>query len=181
MSKTSVDFLAWSNTIEIFGHGAANACPTHKPSRQVWSYQTIQTSQDVLAYPDYSKGFEIYTDGSKRQLGAAVTQNNRQLHFSAENSLSVSKIQRNEIELLAIVETLKEFKGMLWGQPIVVYTDHKNLMQDALSLTCDRVYRWRLLLEEYGPEIVHQRNPQHSCRCHFALTLVQQRTSRKTG
>eukprot|EP00804_Cyclotella_cryptica_P013229 CCRYP_007012-RA/>CCRYP_007012-RA protein AED:0.47 eAED:0.29 QI:0/-1/0/1/-1/1/1/0/158 len=28
-------------------------------------------------------------------------------------------------------------------------------MQDALGLTCDRVYRWRLLLEEYGPEIVY--------------------------
>ena len=40
---------------------------------------------------------------------------------------------------------------MLWGQQITVYTDHKNLMQDALGLTSDRVYRWRLLLEEYGP------------------------------
>ena len=42
---------------------------------------------------------------------------------------------------------------MLWGQKIIVYTDHKNLIQDALGLTSDRVYRWRLLLEEYGPEI----------------------------
>ena len=44
---------------------------------------------------------------------------------------------------------------MLWGQLIKVYTDHKNLMQDALGLTSDRVYRWRLILEEYGPEIVY--------------------------
>jgi hypothetical protein len=50
---------------------------------------------------------------------------------------------------------LKEFKGMLWGQQIKVYTDHKNLIQDALGLTSDRVYQWRLLLEEYGPEIIH--------------------------
>jgi hypothetical protein len=35
-------------------------------------------------------------------------------------------------ELLAIVETLKDFKGMPWGQQLMVYTDHKNLMQDAL-------------------------------------------------
>jgi len=58
-----------------------------------------------------------------------------------------------ELELLA--ETLKEFKGMLWGQRIKVYTDHKNLITDALGLSSDRVYRWRLLLEEYGPEIVY--------------------------
>ena len=44
---------------------------------------------------------------------------------------------------------------MLWGQKIKVYMDHKNLIQDALGLTSDRVYRWRLLLEEYGPEIIH--------------------------
>ena len=40
-------------------------------------------------------------------------------------------------ELLAIEETLKEFKGMLWGQQLMVYTDHKNLIQDTLGLTSD--------------------------------------------
>jgi len=44
---------------------------------------------------------------------------------------------------------------MLWGQTIKVYTDHKNLTRDALGLTSYRVYRWRLLLEEYAPEIVY--------------------------
>ena len=44
---------------------------------------------------------------------------------------------------------------MLWGQKLVVYKDHQNLMRDALGLTSDRVYRWRLILEEYGPETVY--------------------------
>jgi hypothetical protein len=44
---------------------------------------------------------------------------------------------------------------MLWGQDIKVYTDHKNLTRDALGLTSDRVYLWRLLLEEYAPEIIY--------------------------
>jgi hypothetical protein len=44
---------------------------------------------------------------------------------------------------------------MLWGQKIKVYTDHQNLMRDALGLNSDRVYRRRLLLEQYGPEIVY--------------------------
>ena len=65
------------------------------------------------------------------------------------------KFSVTELELLSIVETLKEFKGILWGQKVKVYTDHLNLTRDALGLTSDRVYRWRLLLEEYGPEIVY--------------------------
>jgi hypothetical protein len=44
---------------------------------------------------------------------------------------------------------------MLWGQNLKVFTDHINLMRDALGLTLDRVYQWRLLLEEYGPEILY--------------------------
>ncbi len=44
---------------------------------------------------------------------------------------------------------------MLWGQNIMVYTDHKNLTRDALGLTSDRVYQCRLLLEEYAPQIIY--------------------------
>jgi hypothetical protein len=44
---------------------------------------------------------------------------------------------------------------MLWGQVIKVYTDHKNLTRDALGLTSERVYHWRLLLEEFAPKIVY--------------------------
>jgi hypothetical protein len=65
------------------------------------------------------------------------------------------KYSVTKIEPLAIVETLKEFKEMLWGQQIKIFTDHSNLMRDALGLTTDQVYQWRLLLEEYGPEIVY--------------------------
>jgi hypothetical protein len=65
------------------------------------------------------------------------------------------KYSITEIELLAIVETLKEFKGMLWGQNIKLFTDHANLMRDALGLTLDRVNQWRLLLEEYRPKIIY--------------------------
>ena len=102
----------------------------------------------VLAYPDYAKAFEIYTDASSRQLGSVITQGHRPLaFFSWKLSAAQQKYNVTELELLAIVETLKEFKGMLWGQRLQVYTDHKNLIQDAVGLTSDRVYRWRLLLK----------------------------------
>ncbi len=65
------------------------------------------------------------------------------------------KYSVTKIELLDIVEKLNEFKGMLWGQDIKVYTDLKNLTRDALGLTSDRVYHWWLLLEEYASKIIH--------------------------
>ncbi len=102
------------------------------------------------------KPFEIYTDASSMQLGAVITQENRPIaFFSRKLSKMPQEYSVTEIELLAIVETLKEFKGMVWGQDIKVYKDHKNLTRDALGLTSDRVYCWRLLLEEYAPETLY--------------------------
>ncbi len=110
----------------------------------------------VLAYPDYSKVFEIYTDASSKQLGAVITQDNKPIaFFSRKLSDTQRKYSVTKIELLAIVETLKEFNGMLRGKNIKVFTDHPNLMRDSLGLTSDRVYQWRLLLEEYGPKTVY--------------------------
>jgi hypothetical protein len=67
----------------------------------------------ILAYPDYSQEFDVYTDSSKFQLGAVINQNTRPLAFF---SRKLNKAQHNfsmtEQEILAIVETLKEFKGM---------------------------------------------------------------------
>jgi hypothetical protein len=89
------------------------------------------------------------------QLGAVITQGNRPIaFFSRKLSVTQTKHSVTKIELLAIVETLKEFQGTLWGRTIKVYTDHKNLAQDALGLTSDRVYRWQLFLEWFAPEIV---------------------------
>jgi cleavage and polyadenylation specificity factor subunit 1 len=51
------------------------------------------------------------------------------------------------------VETLKEFKSLLWGQDITIHTDHMNIVYGNLSN--DRITRWRLLLEEYSPKFVH--------------------------
>ncbi len=81
-----------------------------------------------------------------------ITQDNRPIaFFSRKLSNTQRKYSATKIELLAKLKTLKEVKGMLWGQNIKVFTDHANLMRDALGLTLDRVYQCRLLLEEYRP------------------------------
>jgi hypothetical protein len=58
----------------------------------------------VLAYPDFSKPFEIYTDASSIQLGAVITQDNRPIaFFSRKLSKTQQKYSVTEIELVAIM------------------------------------------------------------------------------
>ena len=49
------------------------------------------------------------------------------------------------------METLKEFRNILLGHQITVYTDHKTLTYTFFNT--ERVMRWRLLLKEFGPEL----------------------------
>jgi hypothetical protein len=139
----------------------------NKVKKKPWQWDSIhQTAFDnvkktiakevVLAYPDFTKPFDIYTNASAKQLGVVITQDNRPVaFFSWKLSGAQSKYTVTKLELLAIVETLKEFKEILWGQRHNVYTDHKNLTRDGLGLTSDRVTQWRILFEEYAPEIIY--------------------------
>ena len=56
-----------------------------------------------------------------------------------------------EKEILSIVETLKEFRNILLGHHIRVYTDNKKLTHKCFNT--ERVTFWRLILEEFGPEL----------------------------
>ena len=108
----------------------------------------------LLAYPDFNAPFHIHTDASNYQIGAVISQNNKPIAFY---SRKMNDAQRNytttEKELLSIVATLKEFRNILLGHQITVYTDHKNLTYT--NFNTERVMRWRLVLEEYGPELVY--------------------------
>jgi hypothetical protein len=167
----------WAKRSEMLAHlsdlvrecGETKTTKKNKTKKKIWRWDPIPqkafdnvkastiAKEVVLAYPDYNSSFEIYTDASTKQsLGAVITQHNRPIaFFSRKLSVTQSKYSVTKIELFVVVETLKEFKGMLWGQSIKVFTDHKNLTRDALGLTSDRVYQWRLLLGEYAPDIVY--------------------------
>ena len=108
----------------------------------------------LLAYPDFNKQFEIYTDASDLQLGAVISQGGRPIAFYLRKlSDAKTRYTTGKCGLLSIVETLKEVGNILLGQRIVVYTDHKNLT--CKNHNSNRVMRWRSPLEEYGPDIQH--------------------------
>jgi len=113
----------------------------------------IISRETLLAYPAFNKPFIIHTDASHKQLGAVISQDNCPIGFY---SRKLNSFQTNyttmERELLSIVETLKEFRNILLGQRIQVYMDHKNLTY--ANFNTERVMRWRLILEEYAPELI---------------------------
>mmetsp|Transcript_27157 Transcript_27157/g.39951 ORF Transcript_27157/g.39951 Transcript_27157/m.39951 type:complete len:231 (-) Transcript_27157:742-1434(-) len=105
----------------------------------------------ILVFPQFDKLFLLHTDASDYQLGGVISQNNKPIaFFSKKLNNAQKKYTTTKKELLAIVETTKEFKSILYGNRIIVMTDHKNLTYDLTMHTCDQVLRQRMMLEEYG-------------------------------
>ena len=116
-----------------------------------------------MSYPDFRKPFDIHTDASDIPLGAVILQDNKPIVFY---SWKLNSIQQNytvgEKELFSIVEVMNEFCMILLGHEINVFTDHKNLIYKDHNNY--QVIRWRLLLEEYGPNFIYiKRGRKHCC------------------
>ena len=114
----------------------------------------------LLSYPNFREKFIKHTDASNTQLGGVISQNGKPIAFYSRK-LTPAKINytTTEKELLSIVETLKQFRTILLGHRIAVFTDHKNITFE--NFTTEIVLHWRLMLEEYGPEIKYIKRPDN--------------------
>ncbi len=75
--------------------GETKTTHKNKSRKKPWHWDSIhQTAFDnvkktiakevVLAYPDFTKPFDIYTDASTIQLGVVITQDNRPIAFFSQ-------------------------------------------------------------------------------------------------
>ena len=80
----------------------------------------------LLAYLDFNDSFEIHNDASKLQIGAVISQKGKPIAFySRKMNIPQQNYTTTEKELLSIVAYLKEFRNILLGNQITVYTDNK--------------------------------------------------------
>ena len=113
----------------------------------------IVSKEVLLSFPDYTQRFQLYTDASDLQMGAVLKQGDKTLAFFSKKLTDAQKgYGVGEKEMLSIVEALKQFRTMIYGYPIDVYTDHLNWTHDK-TIRNARVMRWRLLIQEYAPTL----------------------------
>ena len=81
--------------------GETKTTKKYKTKKKPWWWDSIHqqafdnveatiAKEVVLAYPDFTKPFEIYSDASTMQLGSVITQGNRPIGFFSRK-LSVTQ------------------------------------------------------------------------------------------
>ena len=102
------------------------------------------TTAPMLAMPYIHKSFDIYCDASCQGLGCVLMQEGHVITYA---SRQLRKHEQNypthDLELVAVVHTLKIWRHYLLGHRCQIYTDHKSLKyvftQNDLNL---RQRRW---------------------------------------
>ncbi|WVZ80938.1 hypothetical protein U9M48_028371 [Paspalum notatum var. saurae] len=137
---------------------------TKKNAKYLWdpkceeaftSLKKSLTSAPVLAQPDVTKPFDVYCDASGNGLGCVLMQEGRVIAYA---SRQLRKHEANyathDLELAAVVHTLKIWRHYLLGNTCHIYTDHKSLKyiltQPELNM---RQRRWLELIKDYDLEI----------------------------
>jgi hypothetical protein len=91
--------------------------------------KVLMAAEVLCAYPNHNKLFKIYTDASNYQLGACIMQDNCTVTYY---SRTLNSAQRNyatiDKELLYVVAALREFRSILLGAELHIYTAHKNIL-----------------------------------------------------
>ena len=135
----------------------------------------------LLTYPNFIETFKIHTNITAFQLGAVISQKGKNIaYYSNKLTASQQRYTVTDKELLSIVETLKDFRNILLGQKLRIYTDNKKLT--CKNFNTYRVLKWRLILEDYGPDIEYIKGEKNIVSDNLSIFLLNgsQETTQKT-
>ncbi|GKB36279.1 putative reverse transcriptase domain-containing protein [Tanacetum coccineum] len=112
-------------------------------------------SAPILALPKGSKDFIIYCDALIKGLGAVLMQREKVIAYASRQlKIHEKNYTTHDLELGAVVFSLKLWRHYLYGTKCMVFTDHKSLQhilnQKELNM---RQRHWLELLSDYDCEI----------------------------
>nr|GEY76616.1 putative reverse transcriptase domain-containing protein [Tanacetum cinerariifolium] len=112
-------------------------------------------SAPILALPKGNEDFIVYCDASNKGLGAVLMQREKEISYASHQLKIYEKnYTTHDLELGAVVFTLKIWRHYLYGTKGTVFTDHKSLKHilDKRELNM-RQRRWLELLSDYDYDI----------------------------
>ncbi|GKA62647.1 putative reverse transcriptase domain-containing protein [Tanacetum coccineum] len=112
-------------------------------------------SAPILALPEGSEDFIVYCDASIKGLGVVLMQREKVIAYASRQlKIHEKNYTTHDLELGAVVFSLKLWRHYLYGTKCTVFTDHKSLQhilnQKELNM---RQRRWLELLSDYDCEI----------------------------
>ena len=119
------------------------------------------SSPPVLAFPDFSQPFYVVTDASSIGIGACLMQlYGTRYRPIAYYSRKLRPAERNysvtDQESLAVVESLKNFRYIVYGNKVTVFTDHMAVLELLKNPhTSGRRARWFVTIQDYDVELRH--------------------------
>ncbi|GJW12482.1 putative reverse transcriptase domain-containing protein [Tanacetum coccineum] len=126
--------------------------------KQETSFQLLKQklcSAPILALPEGSEDFIVYCDASIKGLGVVLMQREKVIAYASRQlKIHEKNYTTHDLELGAVVFSLKLWRHYLYGTKCTVFTDHKSLQhilnQKELNM---RQRRWLELLSDYDCEI----------------------------
>ena len=123
----------------------------------------LLTSAQVLQLPDPQRPFIVSTDASNYAIGAVLQQRDEHgnIHPVAFESKTLNPAELRypirEKELRAIIHALDKWRPYLFGNRVIIQTDHESLryLKTQPKLT-PRLARWLDFLEEFDYEIQYK-------------------------
>ncbi|GJX01974.1 putative reverse transcriptase domain-containing protein [Tanacetum coccineum] len=112
-------------------------------------------SAPILALPEGSEDFIVYCDALIKGLGVVLMQREKVIAYASRQlKIHEKNYTTHDLELGAVVFSLKLWRHYLYGTKCTVFTDHKSLQhilnQKELNM---RQRRWLELLSDYDCEI----------------------------
>ncbi|GJS33699.1 putative reverse transcriptase domain-containing protein [Tanacetum coccineum] len=119
-------------------------------------------SSPILALPEGSEDFIVYCDASIKGLGAVLMQREKVIAYASRQLKIHKNYMTHDLELRAVVFSLKLWRYYLYGTKCTVFTDHKSLQhilnQKELNM---RQRCWLELLSDYDCEIRYHPGKQN--------------------